>query len=39
MEVPNNQARVANPMLSLDGRYLIYTEKTSPSDVTLLENF
>ncbi|MGC2108502.1 MAG: protein kinase [Candidatus Korobacteraceae bacterium] len=39
LERSNNQGWVFDPAPSPDGRYLLYTEKTSPSEVMLLENF
>jgi eukaryotic-like serine/threonine-protein kinase len=39
VDVPKGQAWLADPIPSPDGRYLVYTEKAWPSDVTILENF
>ena len=39
IEAPKGQAWVADPIPSPDEQYLIYTEKSWPSDVTILENF
>jgi Tol biopolymer transport system component len=39
LEVPTNRGWVNSPIPSPDGRYLIYTERTWPSSVVLLENF
>jgi Tol biopolymer transport system component len=39
MQIPNNRGLVSDPTASPDGRFLIYTEKTSPSEVMLVEHF
>lgn len=39
IRMPDSQGWIASPVPSPDGRYLVYTERTWPSSVMMLENF